>query len=413
MSGFAELARAARLALDARPTVALALATLVEVEGSSYRQPGARLLVDAEQRVLAGAISGGCLEGDVATHAAVVCASGRAMTLRYDLRNDLETIWGFGSACDGVAHIVLEPLPDIAWLQAAAEIRTARTGGAVLTIARDEAGVGTAGLLRGAARDQEWERIGAMASSANVDFAHATPLADIAQRTAHAEHRQQGDVRWLVEPLMPVVSLVLIGAGRGAEAFAHIATTLGWDVTLIDHRPALLASLTLPDSVRVIEARADDATSVIAGDTRTAVALLSHIFDVDAAWLRRLQPLTLGYVGVLGSRQRAARLLELALDAPISASPARAIHAPIGLDLGGETPESIALAAVAEIEAVMHGRPGGFLRDRASPIHLRTPTPSLLSSQLSSALPTPAPAATESPESRDGVTRLAAPSTAS
>ncbi len=413
MSGFAELARAAHTAHELRPTVALALATLVEVEGSSYRQPGARLLVDVEQRVLAGAISGGCLEGDVAARAADVCASGRAITLRYDLRTDLESIWGFGSACDGVAHIVLEPLPDIAWLQAAAEIRSARTGGAVLTIARDDAGVGTVGLLRGAARHHAWQRIGATASNtalehdtqvhsasahSGFDLRRASQLADVAQKTAHAEHEQEGSVRWFVEPLMPVVSLVLIGAGRGAEAFARIGTTLGWDVTLIDHRATLLASLTLPPSVRVIEARADasagaptaeggaqDAgasrypraqiTAGLDADARTAVALLSHIFDVDAAWLRRLRPLTLGYVGVLGSRQRAARLLELAVDVEGAAQQARTIHAPIGLDLGGETPESIALAAIAEIEAVMHGRPGGFLRDRASPIHLRTPTP--------------------------------------
>jgi len=395
MSGFAELARAAQLALIARPTVALALATLVEVEGSSYRQPGARLLVDVEQRVLAGAISGGCLEGDVATHAADVCASGRAITLRYDLRNDLETIWGFGSACDGVAHIVLEPLPDIGWLTAAAEIRSARTGGAVLTISRDDAGVGTVGLLRGAARDHAWQRIGAMASQNAFDLTRATLLAEVAQKTAHAEHEQDGPVRMLVEPLMPVVSLVLIGAGRGAEAFARIATTLGWEVTLLDHRAALLASLSLPETVRVMEARAEDSTLDVTdtnshrtpreptthitpglvADARTAVALLSHMFDVDAAWLRRLRPLTLGYVGVLGSRQRAARLLELAVGSEDAAHRSRTVHAPIGLDLGGETPESIALAAIAEIEAVMHGRPGGFLRDRESQIHLRTPTP--------------------------------------
>ncbi|MEO7996968.1 MAG: XdhC family protein, partial [Gemmatimonadaceae bacterium] len=111
-----------------RPGVPLALATLVNVEGSSYRQPGARLLVDAEQRVLAGAISGGCLEGDVAARAAEVCARNTPVVLRYDLREDLETIWGFGAGCDGVAHVLLEPLVDIEWLQKAhaAMMRRAR-----------------------------------------------------------------------------------------------------------------------------------------------------------------------------------------------------------------------------------------------------------------------------------------------
>ena len=112
MTGFCELARAAAEAMAARPDVPLALATLVQVDGSSYRQPGARLLVDAEGRVLAGAISGGCLEGDVAARAAEVCATGRGARLMYDLRADLEAIWGFGAACDGIAHLLLEPLPD-------------------------------------------------------------------------------------------------------------------------------------------------------------------------------------------------------------------------------------------------------------------------------------------------------------
>ena len=104
--------------------------------------------------------------------------------------------------------------------------------------------------------------------------------------------------------------------------------------------------------------------------------MLTHIYDVDQAWLTALLPLPVGYLGVLGSRQRAARLIEsLAPIIDTSSPTARALHAPIGLDLGGETPESIALAAVAEIEAVMHGRPGGFLRELASPIHTRTPTP--------------------------------------
>jgi len=391
MSGLAELARAAQSALESRPTVQLALATLFDVEGSSYRQPGARLLVDADGRVLAGAISGGCLEGDVAAHAAAVCESGRAIALRYDLRDDLETIWGFGSACDGIAHIVLEPLHDIRWLVDAANIRSGREGGVLLTVAakatagdsasgepRTGVFLGTLALLRGSATNGEWSMIdrGAASFGATFDRARAARLADIAQKTASAEYEREGAVRYFAEPLMPAVSLFLVGAGRGAEAFARLATTLGWEVTVIDHRQALLDALALPDGVRVVCARAEDGASLVTHDARTAVALLTHIYDVDQAWLTALLPLPVGYLGVLGSRARAARLID-SLSAVLDASgpTARALHAPIGLDLGGESPESIALAAVAEIEAVMHGRPGGFLRERESPIHTRTPTP--------------------------------------
>ena len=378
MSGLAELARAAQTAVQTRPEVPLALATLFDVEGSSYRQPGARLLVDADGRILAGAISGGCLEGDVAARAADVCNAGRAIALRYDLRADLETIWGFGSACDGIAHILLEPLGDGQWLADAAAIRSAREGGALLTIVGAGTTLGTIALLRGNAVSGEWTMVGRDASA--FDRLRALRVADVAQRTATAEcERYDAAVsaeRYFVEPLMAAVSLFVVGAGRGAEACARIATTLGWEVTVVDHRQAMLDALVVPEGVRLVCARADEGASFVTRDARTAIALLTHIYDVDQAWLTALLPLPVGYLGVLGSRQRAARLIEALAPIIDTWSPTtRALHAPIGLDLGGETPESIALAAVAEIEAVMHGRPGGFLRERESPIHTRTPTP--------------------------------------
>ncbi|MBL0169878.1 MAG: XdhC family protein [Gemmatimonadaceae bacterium] len=143
MSGLDELTRAARRARAERPLVPLALATLHAVDGSSYRQPGARLLVDADGRVLAGAVSGGCLEGDVAAQAAAVCASGVPRRLTYDLRDDLQAIWGFGAMCDGVAHLLLEPLGDLSWLERACAIRDAREEGALITVLEETAAGGT------------------------------------------------------------------------------------------------------------------------------------------------------------------------------------------------------------------------------------------------------------------------------
>ena len=143
MSGIDELAKAAAQARHERPHVPLALATLFAVDGSSYRQPGARLLVDAESRVVAGAISGGCLEGDVAMHAAAVCASGVPRLLTYDLSDDLQTIWGFGAMCDGVAHLFVEPLGDGAWLTEVHRMRRARERGMLITILDDSTQGGT------------------------------------------------------------------------------------------------------------------------------------------------------------------------------------------------------------------------------------------------------------------------------
>ncbi len=402
MIGFRELARAADAALTARPDVPLALATLVQVDGSSYQQPGARLLVDAEARVLAGAISGGCLEGDVAARAADVCASGRSVRLMYDLRADLETIWGFGAACDGIAHLLLEPLRDPSWLREAAAIRASRTGGAVLAVLDGEgsggSGGGSCALLSGDSARGTWQYVGDAATLVDSPALQATiaTATHAAQRTGYSVLQSvPGEQALLfVDPIIPPVALHVIGAGRGAESFAQIAHTLGWDLTVIDHRPAMLADLQLPEGVKTLVARADDAASVqallasVPFDERSAVALLSHIFDVDAAWLTALLPCSVAYVGVLGSRARAGQLLVEVTErlhargVALTDKMRHRLHAPIGLDLGGETPAAIALSAIAEIEAVINGRPAGFLRERQSPIHSRTPTPALRGSEL-------------------------------
>jgi xanthine dehydrogenase accessory factor len=365
MSGLDELTTAVRRARAERPGVTLALATLHAVEGSSYRQPGARLLVDADGRVLAGAVSGGCLEGDIAAHAATVCATGVPKRLTYDLRDDLQSIWGFGAMCDGVAHLLLEPLTTTDWLDQAAALRASRQHGALVTVLEESAGGGTRLI---AECPPTWRD----ALARMVDAARLTELPVSGAVSINGEAAEV-----LVDPLVPPVSLVLIGAGRGAEAFASIARTLGWTVTLIDHRPFVLGSVVLPDDVTRLNARADDGVAHITRDARTAVALLTHQFAIDAEWLRQLLPLPIGYIGVLGSRLRAAQLMESLRERGLEITPRmqRVLHAPIGLDLGGESPESIALAAIAEIEAVIHGRPGGALRERQSPIHTRSPTP--------------------------------------
>lgn len=349
-----------------RPDVPLALATLVNVEGSSYRQPGARLLVDAEQRVLAGAISGGCLEGDVAARAVDICKSGVATLLRYDLREDLETIWGFGAGCDGVAHVLLEPLTDDAWLRHAHESMMRRMQPVLVTTFASNNPAVTLGahlLMDLAALDDAPPHL-------SIPMQSGQPFVGPVARGGFEDSV-------LSEPLRAPVALHLIGAGRSAEAFATIAVAMGWQVTVIDHRPALLAEMRLPEAAGRLVRRAEHGIDDLPCDGRTAVALLTHIFETDAAWLRALLPQPVAYVGVLGSRNRAARLVDDLREsgAEITDEMHGRLFAPIGLDLGGESPESIALAAVAEMEAVFHQRPGGFLKTRQSPIHTRTPVP--------------------------------------
>ena len=424
------LLHAATAARAIRPDVPLAMATLVDVEGSSFRQPGARLLVDAEQRCLAGAVSGGCLEADVAARAAAVCASGNAEYLVYDLRDDLQAIWGFDAACDGVAHILLEPLTNLDWLSAAVHTRRSRSGGALLTVVHQQSidasddrksvhdaqrprakSTGPASNVQAithalrartigvvgrdaaplgeseARRESSRSRVDADSSDiADIVDTSTTAIVEAADALLHTTFETQRassalvvvnrrQLRLFADPLPPAVALHVIGAGRGAEAFARIASSIGWQVTVVDHRPALLEALTLPAGVTCRNARPEQAVDLVA-DSASAVALMTHIFDIDRQWLEALLPQGHGYIGVLGSRQRAERLLA-AVPHASNVTNRTPLHAPIGLDIGGESPESIALATIAEIHAVMHARPGGPLRERRSPIHDRTPVPTI------------------------------------
>ena len=371
---FAELSAlyaAARAAASARPAVPLALAVLVGVEGSSYRQPGAMLLCDGEARVLAGAISGGCLEQDVAERATEVCASGQPVLHAYDLREDLETIWGFGSGCEGIAHVLIMPLLSLTALEAAKRSLAARTPGSL------EVGLSP-------------PRFGAL------EF--------VPDGETNATAPRNG---WFGARLQPPVHCLIIGATRGAEAMARIAHTVGWRVTVVDHREAVLTALAVPTasphSTHASPVRRTDDT--LAGDemvaraevapeqavvwlhehgapvdARTVIALCTHRFEHDLAWLQAALTTAAPYVGVLGSRQRAARLL----DALGEASPAHRarLFAPIGLDVGGDSPDEIALAAIAEMQAVLHDRQGGSLRTRTEPLHTRTPTPQVDSTPI-------------------------------
>ena len=271
MTALSSLAADAANALTTRPQVPLALATLVHVSGSSYRQPGARLLVDGEGRVLSGAISGGCLEGDVAAQASAVIAEGAARRLVYDLRDDLETIWGFGTACDGIATIVLEPIAG-SWLAEANAVRESRVGGAiVMHVGSDvEAPLGTLAIIH-AGGDI---RPVALKAAADDGAPALTVERWVGMADAGLEHPSL-----FVDPIVPPVALHVVGAGRGAEAFASIAATLGWEVTLLDHRAALLEALKLPGSASRQVASADDAAAALAAlptDGRTAVALMTH-----------------------------------------------------------------------------------------------------------------------------------------
>lgn len=329
------------------------LATLVAVEGSSYRRPGARLLVRADGSRLGG-ISGGCLEDDVAERARETLATGRGQLVVYDTTTENDLVWGVGTGCQGVVRVVLERLPAAApaWVE----------------VLRDN-------LRRGRATELE-----VVYGEGVAPAAWGTRLAGAAAEEAKAaavsaeEVVAAGRKVWR-ETVEPPVPLVIFGGGDDARPLVRFAKELGWRVTVVDTRPAYATTARFPEADDVVVWPAEVAVRAVAPDRRTLVVVMTHRFRDDVPLLRALLAETeVGYIGVLGARRRTERVLaELAAVAAGGGDLAPAqrarLHAPVGLDLGVATPEGVALAILAEMVAWRSGRAARPLRERAGPIH--------------------------------------------
>jgi len=329
------------------------LASVVHVEGSTYRRPGARMLVLPDDRMV-GLLSGGCLEGDLLEHARAVRESGQPRLVHYDSRAQDDIVWGLGLGCAGVVEIWLErvtaeqpgPLP---WLEA---WRRQRAAGAIAT--RLEA----PGERRALHPDGHLEG----------DLAGA----DDALREAVARRRSGRRGPLCVEFVPAPLHLVLFGGGPDAVPVARLAAELGHDVAVLDGRPAYARPERFP-LARVTQTEPEAAVSAAGLGAESFAVVMTHHYLRDRTILRDLleSPVPPRYIGVLGPQRRSQDLLrDLAADGLVVDDAARArIFAPAGLDIGGDGPESIALAILAEIQALAAGRSGGWLRERKGPIH--------------------------------------------
>jgi xanthine dehydrogenase accessory factor len=316
-----------QLARTASPQV---LVTLVRAEGSSYRQPGARLLL-AEANRYAGTISGGCLEAEVTRKAAWLTRSG-AIVERYSTLFDDTAEIPFGLGCGGIVDLLFEPAhtPEAIALLRALEASLAGRESTVLT----------------------WlPHPGCPLRRAILDPAgtilYASPGADLANtEDLYREH------------LHAPQRLILLGAGDDAKPVATIASLLGWNVLVADSRSQLARPERFPEATQVLALR--NLAADLALQPADAVVLMTHSYEQDRAALAALLATgPLRYIGVLGARHRTSLLVAeaAALAGTSIAEACPRIHAPIGLDLGGDGPSAIALAIVAEIQAVCHDKP--------------------------------------------------------
>jgi xanthine dehydrogenase accessory factor len=292
------------------PSERWALATLVQTEGSTYRKPGARLLVERNGKTL-GVLSGGCLEEEIARHGQKVIDGVSPVLLSFDTK----LLYG----CDGQLKILVEPLP-----------ATGPNGNLITEIGR---------LLK----NRETCRI-------RVCFEGATLGSELLRSDALLTEKRGV----LIDPVPLPIRLLLFGTGPEIEPITQFSQNLGWIVEQFGH-PSELSGDFRPDA-------------------QTAAVVMTHNFGRDLLALDRLLPFQLRYLGLLGPKRRHAELLaRLSEYRPLDfESGIKNLFAPAGLDIGSEAPEEIALAIVSEVAAVLSNRMGGFLRERRSDTHTNT-----------------------------------------
>ena len=361
---------------------AVALGVLVETKGSTYRKPGALMLIAANGDS-AGLLSGGCLEGDLAEYARSVIETGSARLVTYDTRGGDDLVWGLGLGCEGAMHILLmcagpanhwQPLAQLADALAA---HTPIAVGIVVESDRSDSPVGTV-VLHGAGIGADDVGIGVGVGEAGVDSVGlgddgvngvgVRRRVDVALATAADTGRtgwfETATPRWkmFVLPLSLPPKLLLLGAGPDAAPVVDFAARLNWKVTLYDHRPAYADASHFPLAERVLQAQPDELLSVVDATLFSAAVVMSHHLPSDLKYLRALAATTIPYVGLLGPTARRERLLA---DLEADAGKLRSrLHAPVGLPIGGRSPESIALSIVAEIHAFVHnGKPQSHERN--------------------------------------------------
>jgi xanthine dehydrogenase accessory factor len=346
-----------------------ALATVVRVEGSSYRQPGARMLV-TETGQLTGAISGGCLEGDALRRALLSIEQQQNKLVTYDTSNEDDIEFGVQLGCNGIVHILFEPIDyqhnnnPIFLLEQLASKRENAVILALFSLDRSMNQVGTVLLYR----DQQQFANGFSLNGYQEKITTALATG----KSLSTQWQIDGNtMEALIEFIPPPVRLVIAGAGNDVKPLVDMGTLLGWEMIVADGRKTHAARKRFPNAKEVLVIKAGELTKAVSPDRYTVYALMTHNYNYDLEALKILLAADPVYIGILGPRKKFDRMLDdLANEnIQITTEQMECIHTPIGLDTGAETSEEIAVSILAEIKAVLSGRKGMSLKFKTEKIH--------------------------------------------
>ena len=357
----------------------VALASLVHLEGSSYRRPGARMLVNDEGE-LTGAISGGCLEGDALRKAMYALSQQRSMLVTYDTSDEDDMTIGIQLGCAGVIQVLFEPIDPTKQDNPIQLIRKA------LAI-RQEAVMVTLFNLSNKHADQPgtcllMESNGTISGAIPIQGMEKIVMEDVQlvmrnKKSLFREYQADGiSMTAFIEFLQPSISLVVVGAGNDAVPMMQIADTLGWDVRIVDGRNTHARPERFVAACQVLVSKPEALLDQLHIDSSTVFVMMTHNYNYDISILKALLPTQTPYIGMLGPQKKLDRMLDELRQGGIQLDDAMLskVYGPTGLEIGAETPEEIALSIIAEIQAVMEGKQGGMLKHKPDVIHAREDT---------------------------------------
>jgi xanthine dehydrogenase accessory factor len=353
------------------------LATVVDVQGSGYRLPGARMLM-LENGDTFGMVSGGCLESDVLERAKKVFASGRSEVFTYDTTNEENSVFSLNMGCRGVVRILLEVVDGASSLLAQfRSVHLDRATRAVATL------ISATGMVEAELGGRlYYDGLENFAPDRLPFFLHESPILQDECVSFYNSDREYdfrtietdaGSFEFAFELLKPPVSLLLFGAGADAIPLSRIASDIGWQISVFDHRPGFLTKERFAEADRLVIHNDANPIEPMQGDSRTVAVIMTHNYQQDRHILPSLLNSNLAYIAALGPKRRTEQLLsEISADGEgFTDEQLARIYAPAGLDIGADTPEAIALSIAAEIQTVLRDRRGGHLRDRRGSIYDR------------------------------------------
>ncbi|WP_137290560.1 XdhC family protein [Natronorubrum halophilum] len=352
-----------------------AVATVVNVDGSAYRRPGAKMVL-GEDGPAYGGITAGCLEGPLRGVAREVVAENVPRVVTFDLTGD-EDGWGLGLGCEGIVDVLVEPV-DETWREPVAAFHRGESRALVTAVdGTDSVPTGARTVVSPDGSTAE------SADRATIPHPVLEPIETAVHAriedggsSSHAVETAAGTVELFVDGITPATRLLLFGGQPDVRPVTRLARDVGLHTTVATARGAQADESAFPRADRVVATHPTDLDGLV--DERTAVVLMSHNFLDDRLALETLLDTQAPFIGLMGPRERFQRLRgELEEDGVTLAEADRErIASPVGLDLGGGEPVEIALSIVSEVVAASNGKRGGRLRNKQGPIHDRPPSQS-------------------------------------